>query len=205
MAIRDHFRRRKSVCEPSQSDQHSSEPPKSPALRLAKTFGWRSTKDEKTKKKPMKEKSNSRERPFNETNLRHQEILNGFTMTFGKNQQQMSRDQRSSYYSVNCTAMMAKKQEEAEIHWCGPESDKASKELTIKLSKGTTAILNAREEKFQIEFPFTIRGVKVVDIQHVRSAAKFQLNDFERQSLHSALELNVLMPRQCVYAGWRSF
>ncbi|KAK1971171.1 hypothetical protein LZ32DRAFT_603148 [Colletotrichum eremochloae] len=101
MAIRDHFRRRKSVCEPSQSDQHSSEPPKSPALRLAKTFGWRSTKDEKTKKKPMKEKSNSRERPFNETNLRHQEILNGFTMTFGKNQQQMSRDQRSSYYSVN--------------------------------------------------------------------------------------------------------
>ncbi|GKT87915.1 hypothetical protein Ct61P_05765 [Colletotrichum tofieldiae] len=47
------------------------------------------------------EKSDPRERPFNETNLRHQEILNGFTLTFGKGQRQMSRDQRSSYYSIN--------------------------------------------------------------------------------------------------------
>ncbi|KAK2014745.1 hypothetical protein LZ32DRAFT_657022 [Colletotrichum eremochloae] len=111
--------------------------------------------------------------------------------------------ERQTQYFTCCWGLLS--QLRAEIHWCGPESDKASKELTIKLSKGTTAILNAREEKFQIEFPFTIRGVKVVDIQHVRSAAKFQLNDFERQSLHSALELNVLMPRQYVYAGWRSF
>ncbi|KAK1983825.1 hypothetical protein LZ30DRAFT_748326 [Colletotrichum cereale] len=102
MAIRDHFRRRKSICEPSQGEPHSSEPPKSPALRLAKTFGWRSTKEEKSKKKPIKEeKRHPRERPFNETNLRHQEILNGFTMTFGKGHQQMSGDQRSSYLSIN--------------------------------------------------------------------------------------------------------
>ncbi|EFQ33325.1 hypothetical protein CGRA01v4_06958 [Colletotrichum graminicola] len=101
MAIRDHFSRRKSICDPSQSERHRSEPPKSHTLRLAKTFGWRSTKGEKPKKKPKKEKSDPRERPFSETNLRHQEILNGFTMTFGKNHQQMSRDQRSSYISVN--------------------------------------------------------------------------------------------------------
>ncbi|KAK1999827.1 hypothetical protein LX36DRAFT_604223 [Colletotrichum falcatum] len=108
MAIRDHFRRRKSICEPSQGKPHSSEAPKSHALRLAKTFGWRSAKDGKSKKKPTKEaKRDPRERPFNETNLRHQEILNGFTMTFGKNVRQISRDQRSSYYSINvspCTS-----------------------------------------------------------------------------------------------------
>ncbi|TQN69877.1 hypothetical protein CSHISOI_05655 [Colletotrichum shisoi] len=102
MAIRDHFRRRKSICEPSQGESNCSEPPKSPALRLAKTLGWRSTKEEKPKKKPIKDdKPDPRERPFSETNLRHQQILNGFTMTFGKNQHQISRDQRSSYYSVN--------------------------------------------------------------------------------------------------------
>ncbi|KAK2062634.1 hypothetical protein LY76DRAFT_589229 [Colletotrichum caudatum] len=101
MAIRDHFRRRKSTCDPSQDESRSSETPKSHALRLVKTFGWRSAKNEKSKKKSMKEKSDPRERPFNEVNLKHQEILNGFTMTFGKNHQQMPRDQRWSYISVN--------------------------------------------------------------------------------------------------------
>ncbi|WYZ40249.1 hypothetical protein EsH8_IV_000590 [Colletotrichum jinshuiense] len=101
MAIRDHFRRRKSISEPSQGDSNGSEP-MSPALRLAKTFGWKLTKDEKPKKKAIKEsKSDPRERPLNETNLRHQEIFNGFTMTFGKGQRQMSHDQRSSYNSLN--------------------------------------------------------------------------------------------------------
>ncbi|OLN81645.1 hypothetical protein CCHL11_05499 [Colletotrichum chlorophyti] len=100
MAIRDHFRRRKSISEPSQGERDGSEP-KSPALRLAKTLGWRS-KDEKPKKKaaPVKEeKEDPRERPFNETNLRHQEIFHGFTMTFGK--RPLSREERSSYYSIN--------------------------------------------------------------------------------------------------------
>ncbi|KAF6807705.1 hypothetical protein CPLU01_15763 [Colletotrichum plurivorum] len=97
MAIRDHFRRRKSISEPSQTGPSSAES-KSPALRLAKTLGWRSTKEEKPKTKTTKEKPDPRERPFSETNLRHQEILNGFTLTFGK--RQPSRDQRSSYYSI---------------------------------------------------------------------------------------------------------
>ncbi|KAK2032860.1 hypothetical protein LX32DRAFT_661018 [Colletotrichum zoysiae] len=117
----------------------------------------------------------------------------------------------------------------AEIHWCGPKSDKAFKELakcpnltelTIKLSKGTTAILNDREEKLQALFPlnykntritdslgadelFAIRGVKVVDVQHVQSAQKSRLSDFERQGLHSALEVTVLHPRQCIHAPFR--
>ncbi|KAK1721789.1 uncharacterized protein CLUP02_03405 [Colletotrichum lupini] len=102
MAIRDHFRRRKSISEPSQGERTSSDP-KSPALRLAKTFGWRSAKEEKPKKKTAinEKEADPRERPFNETNLRHQEILNGFSMTFGKGQRPMSRDARSSYYSIN--------------------------------------------------------------------------------------------------------
>ncbi|KAL0930815.1 uncharacterized protein CTRU02_213550 [Colletotrichum truncatum] len=98
MAIRDHFRRRKSISEASQTNGRSPSDPKSPALRLARTLGWRSTKDEKPKKKASKEKPDPRERPFSETNLRHQEILNGFTLTFGKSQP--SHDQvRSSHYN----------------------------------------------------------------------------------------------------------
>ncbi|EQB46679.1 hypothetical protein GCG54_00006180 [Colletotrichum gloeosporioides] len=98
MAIRDHFRRRKSISEPSQGNGCSSPESKSPgALRLAKTLRWFS-KDEKPEKKAVKEKPDPRERPFSETNLRHQEILNGFTLTFGK--RQPSRDTRSSYYSI---------------------------------------------------------------------------------------------------------
>ncbi|TDZ49906.1 hypothetical protein CTRI78_v007710 [Colletotrichum trifolii] len=107
MAIRDHFRRRKSISEPSQAGPSSSPESKSPALRLAKTLGWRSTKDEKPKKKATKEKPDPRERPFSETNLRHQEILNGFTLTFGSKRPSRdtrdprdTRDTRSSYYSI---------------------------------------------------------------------------------------------------------
>ncbi|KAK1999826.1 hypothetical protein LX36DRAFT_669148 [Colletotrichum falcatum] len=117
----------------------------------------------------------------------------------------------------------------AEIHWCGPKSDMAFKELakcpnltelTIKLSKGTTAILNDREKKLQPLFPlnyknkritdslgadelFAIRGVKEVDVQHVQSAQKYQLNDFERQGLHSALEVTVLLPRNYIWEPFR--
>ncbi|CCF31803.1 hypothetical protein CH063_04347 [Colletotrichum higginsianum] len=119
----------------------------------------------------------------------------------------------------------------AEIHWCGPRSDKAFeelakcpnlKELTIKISKGTTAILNKREEAFHASFPlnyknkrvtdslgadelFAIRGIRVVDVQHVHSAQKVQLSDFDRQGLHSALEATVLLPKPeiPVYRGYQ--
>ncbi|KAK1983824.1 hypothetical protein LZ30DRAFT_748325 [Colletotrichum cereale] len=146
--------------------------------------------------------------------------------------------ERQTQYFICCCDLLSQLQtnrclrnylHKAEIHWCGPKSARAFKELakcpnltelTIKLSKGTTAILNEREEKLQAMFPlnyrtkrvtdslgadelFAIRDVKEVDVQHVQSAQKFQLNDFERQGLHSALEATVLQPKHVVYNGWQ--
>ncbi|WQF75727.1 hypothetical protein CDEST_00741 [Colletotrichum destructivum] len=148
-------------------------------------------------------------------------------------------DRQAQYFTCCCDLLSQLKTNKclrdhlrkAEIHWCGPRSDKAFeelaecpnlKELTIKISKGTTAILNKREEAFQASFPlnyknkrvtdslgadelFAIRGIRAVDVQHVHSAQKVQLSDFDRQGLHSALEATVLLPKPVipVYRGYQ--
>ncbi|KAJ3941874.1 uncharacterized protein N0V96_008588 [Colletotrichum fioriniae] len=109
-----------------------------------------------------------------------------------------------------------------EIHWCGPQSDWAFlklakcpnlKEVTIKISKSTTAIFNKREEMMSNHFLLNyktkritdslgadellaIRGMSNVDVQHIHTAQKLQLTEFDRQGLLSALEANVKQPKQ---------
>ncbi|KAK1675625.1 hypothetical protein BDP55DRAFT_552149 [Colletotrichum godetiae] len=109
-----------------------------------------------------------------------------------------------------------------EIHWCGPKSDLAFlklakcpnlKEVTIKISKATTAIFNKREEMMSDHFLLNykvkritdslgadellaIRGISDVDVQHIQAAQKLQLTEFDRQGLLSALDATVKQPKQ---------
>jgi hypothetical protein len=90
MAIRDRFRRaRKSISSSSTTNTSHIDPTpdvpepelsKSPS-RLAKTFSWRSNKSKKPEDSRPEPPA---ERPPTETNLRHQELLSAFTMTFGR-------------------------------------------------------------------------------------------------------------------------
>jgi len=73
-----------------------------PTSRLAKTLTWRSAGGSKTPKKekaPPKEKSHPAERPLSETNMRHQELLNAFTMNFGR--RKTSAGGRTSYSGIS--------------------------------------------------------------------------------------------------------
>lgn len=71
---------------------------KSPSTRL---FQWRSHDPESTKKKEEKEEkkrskkkskpTHPRDKPLTATNLRHQEMLSGFSMTFGSSPNRLSQ------------------------------------------------------------------------------------------------------------------
>ncbi|WYZ40248.1 hypothetical protein EsH8_IV_000589 [Colletotrichum jinshuiense] len=109
----------------------------------------------------------------------------------------------------------------AHVHWCGPKSAEAFRQLakcpnlqdlTIKISKATTATLNKREKDLVTHFPLNyknrrmmdslgadellaIRGLQEVDVQHISSTQRVQLTEFERQGLRSVLEANVKQPK----------
>jgi hypothetical protein len=104
MAIRDIFRRvaRKSGSTSttnSQSDTVSEGPtaPTSPTppARSSKGFSWRTSKP----LKKVEEPPHPREQPLTEANLKHQELLNAFTMTFGR--RRGSQGGRSSFGGIS--------------------------------------------------------------------------------------------------------
>lgn len=88
-------------------------PPQRPSGRLAKTFSWRSANGKdtseapaeapappKAKSKPkQKQRMHPSERPLTETNLRHQELLSTFTMSFGR--RRMSQGGRTSFSGIS--------------------------------------------------------------------------------------------------------
>jgi len=98
MPIKDHWNRmlRKSVSSSSSggdgtdyaNSASEGEALSKPASRLAKTLTWRSSGSKtpkKQKQQPTIQKAPQPwERPLSETNLRHQELLNAFTMNFGR-------------------------------------------------------------------------------------------------------------------------
>ncbi|KAL0930816.1 uncharacterized protein CTRU02_213551 [Colletotrichum truncatum] len=101
----------------------------------------------------------------------------------------------------------------AHVHWCGPVSDQAFdllakcpnlRNLTIKISKATVTTLNAREGSLATYFALSyknrrlmdslgadellsIRGIRKLRVQHLSSAQRVQLSEFDRQGLLSLL------------------
>ncbi|OHE92781.1 hypothetical protein CORC01_11931 [Colletotrichum orchidophilum] len=142
---------------------------------------------------------------------------------------QVYYDEQTQYFSCCCELLGQLKANsnlfnhlrKAEIHWCGPQSDMAFiklaecpnlKEVTIKISKATTATFNKREEMMSDHFLlnyktkritdslgadelFAIRGILDVDVQHIQAAQKLQLTEFDRQGLLSALRATIKQPK----------
>lgn len=120
MAIRDHWNRmlRKSFSSSSSSagDRSSSPVPEDgteslskPTSRLAKTLTWRSSgarpksptapTQKKKKKAAQSQFVHPSERELTEANLRHQELLSGFTMKFGR--RRASAGGRTSFSGIS--------------------------------------------------------------------------------------------------------
>ena len=120
MAIRDRFRRAlhkstssSNVSQASDSNRNSasnnhitttttavSDSSEGSSLRKspsAKLFPWRSSESESRKKEEEKRKAKKskpvhpRDKPLTATNLRHQEMLSGFNMTFGSSPNRLSQ------------------------------------------------------------------------------------------------------------------
>lgn len=93
--------------------------PKRSTGRLAKTWSWRSAvagttsagdtgssgapvaATPKPPKKQSKQRVHPSERPLTETNLRHQEMLSTFTMSFGRRARRPSQGGRSSFSGIS--------------------------------------------------------------------------------------------------------